>query len=222
MSTQRLLHTIDGISTWTGKAAAWLIILLTATVCVEVFKRYVLNAPTAWIYDANNMMYGTLFMLCGAYTLAQNGHVRGDFLYGSMKPRTQATLDLALYIAFFIPGIVALVYAGYEYAGDAWRIREHSNVTAEGPPVYPFKTIIPIAGALVMLQGLAEILRCVVCLRTGKWPSRLKDAEEIDVVEQQLADSEYVDDESRKRAIEMAHEIDETARQRGGGGDIKS
>ena len=142
-------------------------------VCIEVFKRYILNAPTAWIFDADNMMYGTLFMLCGAYTLAQNAHVRGDFLYSSMRPRTQAGLDLVLYIVFFIPGIAALIYAGADYAADSWRIAEHSNVTSDGPPVYHFKTVIPIAGALVMLQGVAEIIRAVVCLKTGEWPSRL-------------------------------------------------
>ena len=120
------------------------------------------------------MLYGTLFMMCGAYTLAQNAHVRGDFLYGSMRPRTQATLDLVLYIVFFLPGIVALVYAGYYYAADSWRINEHSNVTADGPPVYHFKTMIPIAGALMLLQGIAEIMRCIVCLKTGEWPSRLQ------------------------------------------------
>jgi TRAP-type mannitol/chloroaromatic compound transport system permease small subunit len=190
-----------------------------SVVCVEVFKRYILNAPTAFIYDINNMMYGTLFMMCGAYTLAQNAHVRGDFLYSSMRPRTQASLDLALYIAFFIPGILGLMYAGWDYAADSWRIREHSNVTSDGPPVYQFKAIIPIAGALVMLQGLAEIMRCVVCLKTGQWPERLKDAEEIDVVEQQLATSAYVDKESRERAIAHVHEIDDAARQRGMGGE---
>jgi TRAP-type mannitol/chloroaromatic compound transport system permease small subunit len=184
------------------------------TVCIEVFKRYVLNMPTAWIFDATNMMYGTLFMLCGAYTLAQDAHVRGDFLYSSMRPRTQATLDLVLYVVFFIPGVIALLYAGYDYASYSWSIDEHSNITANGPPVYQFKTVIPIAGVLVMIQGLAEIVRCVVCLRTGKWPERLKDAEEIDVVEQQLANSEYVDEESRKRAVESVHEIDEAAHQR--------
>jgi len=221
MNVQRLLQTADRISTYAGKAASWLIVLLMLVVCVEVFKRYILNAPTAFIYDINNMMYGTLFMMCGAYTLAQNGHVRGDFLYGSMKPRLQATLDLSLYILFFLPGIVALVYAGIDYAGDSWRIGEHSNVTADGPPVYHFKTVIPIAGALVLLQGFAEILRCIVCLRTGEWPARLKDAEEIDVVEEQLAGSTYVDEESRKMAIERAKQIDETARQRGMGGDTQ-
>jgi len=220
MTSQTFLHGIDKVSTWIGKAAAWLIVALMLVVCVEVFKRYWLNAPTAWIYDVDNMLYGTLFMLCGAYTLAQGGHVRGDFLYGSMKPRTQAGLDLALYILFFLPGIAALLYAGWGYAGDSWRINEHS-MTAGGPVVYPFKTIIPIAGALVLLQGLAEIVRCVVCLRTGEWPERLKDAEEIDVVEQQLAESKYVDEESRRRAIENVHEIDEAARQRGMGADAK-
>ena len=222
MSVQAFLHTIDGISTWVGKAAAWLIIGLMTLVCVEVFKRYILNAPTAWIFDADNMMYGTLFMLCGAYTLAQNAHVRGDFLYSSMRPRMQAGLDIALYAIFFVPGIAALIYAGYDYAAISWRIAEHSNVTANGPPVYQFKMVIPIAGALVMLQGIAEMVRCVVCLRTGEWPSRLHDVAEIDVVEEQLADSEYVDEESRKIAIARAHEIDETARQRGMGGELNT
>jgi TRAP-type mannitol/chloroaromatic compound transport system permease small subunit len=205
----------DRISTWAGKAAAWLIIMLMLAVCIEVFKRYFLNAPDAWIYDVNNMMYGTLFMICGAYALSQDAHVRGDFLYGSMRPRTQASLDLALYILFFIPGIAALIYAGYEYAGDSWRINEHSNVTSNGPPVYYFKTVIPIAGALVMLQGLAEIVRCIICLKTGHWPDRLKDVEEIDVVEQQLSKSTHVDEETRRQAIDNVHTIDEAAHQRG-------
>src|SRR4051795_10077278 len=222
MTAQRFLYAIDGISTWVGKAVAWLIIALMMMVVIEVFKRYIMNMPTAWIFDAENMLYGTLFMMCGGYTLAQNAHVRGDFLYSSMRPRTQATLDLALYIVFFIPGIAALIYAGYDYAADSWRILEHSNVTAEGPPVYHFKTVIPIAGVLVMMQGMAEIVRCVVCLRTGEWPSRLADVAETDVIEEQLAHSEYVDEESRKLAIEGAQRIDEVARQRGMGGDINT
>lgn len=220
MSAQRVLHTIDGISTWTGKVAAWLIVGLMTLVCVEVFKRYIINMPTAWIFDASNMLYGTLFMLCGAYTLAQNAHVRGDFLYSSMRPRTQALLDLVLYIVFFLPGIAALVYAGWDFASDSWRINEHSNVTADGPPVYHFKFMIPLAGALLLLQGAAEIMRCVICLKTGVWPSRLKDVSEIDVVEEQLANSEYVDEASRKLAIERAQDIEESARQRGMGGDL--
>lgn len=215
MNVQRTLHTIDAISTWAGKAFAWLVLVLAGVVCLEVFKRYVLNAPTAWIFDFNNMLYGTLFMMAGAYALAQNAHVRGDFLYGSMKPRTQAALDLVLYIIFFLPGIAALLYAGYRFAAISWRIGEHSSVMAEGPPIYPFKTIIPIAGALIMMQGLAEIARCVICLRTGEWPSRLHDVMEMDVIETQLAGSDYVDKEARERAIVGAHKIDETARQRG-------
>jgi TRAP-type mannitol/chloroaromatic compound transport system permease small subunit len=222
MSVERFLHAIDGVSTWLGKAAAWLIIGLMLLVCAEVFKRYILNMPTAWIFDASNMFYGTLFMLAGAYTLAQNAHVRGDFLYSSMRPRTQATLDIILYVVFFLPGIAALVYAGYDYAALSWRIDEHSNVTANGPPVYHFKTVIPIAGALVMLQGIAEIVRCVVCLKTGAWPSRLKDVAEMDVVGEQLEHSVIVDDEERRAAIARAQQIDETARQRGMGGDLQT
>ncbi|HWV41544.1 TRAP transporter small permease subunit [Pseudorhodoplanes sp.] len=222
MSVQSVLHAIDGFSTWVGKVFAWLIIALTAVVCIEVFKRYVLNTPTAWIFDAENMLYGTLFMMCGAYTLAQNAHVRGDFLYSSMRPRTQASLDLVLYVVFFIPGIAALIYSGWIFALDSWRINEHSTVTADGPPVWQFKFVIPIAGAMVMIQGIAEIIRCIVCLKTGEWPTRLKDVAEIDVVEEQLANSEYVDEESRKIAIERAKEIDEAARQRGMGGDLQT
>jgi TRAP-type mannitol/chloroaromatic compound transport system permease small subunit len=214
MSVPRLLALIDRVSVWSGKAFAWLIVGLTLVVSVEVFKRYILNAPTAWIFDFNNMLYGTLFMMCGAYALAQAAHVRADFVYHALRPRAQAALDLALYLLFFVPGILALVYAGYDYARDSWRIGEHSTVTAEGPPVYHFKSVIPIAGALVMLQGLAEILRCIVCLRTGAWPARPKDVEEIDVVEEQLAESAFVDEESRRAALGSAHAIDEAARHR--------
>ncbi len=214
MNAKRLLRAVERVSSWSGKAFSWLIVALTMVVCVEVFKRYILNAPTAWIFDLNNMLYGTLFMMCGAYTLALGGHVRADFVYTYLRPRVQAALDLALYLFFFIPGVLALVYAGYGYASDSWRIAEHSTVTAEGPPVYHFKTVIPVAGALVLLQGLAEMVRCVVCLRTGTWPPRLEDVEEIDVVQEQLSRSEYVDEESRRAAMESAKAIDEAARRR--------
>jgi TRAP-type mannitol/chloroaromatic compound transport system permease small subunit len=214
MSTQSLLHAADRLSTWAGKTFAWLIVALMIVVCAEVFKRYALNAPTAWIYDANNMMYGTLFMMCGAYTLCQDGHVRGDFFYGSMKPRTQAALDLVLYILFFVPGILALTWAGWSYFGDSLAMNEQT-FNATPLPVYPFKFVIPVAGAVVMLQGIAEIARCIVCLRTGEWTPRLKDADEMDVVEQQLAGSVYVDEDARREAIEHAKDIDDAARQRG-------
>jgi TRAP-type mannitol/chloroaromatic compound transport system permease small subunit len=214
MNALRLLRSIDQLSYWSGKVFAWLIVALTFVVSIEVFKRYILNAPTAWIFDFNNMLYGTLFMMCGAYTLAAAGHVRADFVYIYLKPRAQAALDLILYLLFFVPGILGLIYAGADYAALSWRIGEHSTVTAEGPPVYHFKTVIPVAGVLVMVQGLAEILRCVLCLRTGVWPVRLEDVEEIDVIDTQLSHSEYVDEESRKLAMEGAHAIDEAARHR--------
>jgi TRAP-type mannitol/chloroaromatic compound transport system permease small subunit len=189
-------------------------VVLTLVVSVEVFKRYILNAPTAWIFDFNNMLYGTLFMMCGAYALALGAHVRADFVYIYLRPRAQAALDLILYLLFFMPGIIGLIYAGYGYAADSWLVGEHSTVTAEGPPVYHFKSVIPIAGSLVMLQGLAEIVRCVLCLRTGAWPVRLEDVEEIDVIDTQLSHSEYIDEESRRAAMESAHAIDEAARHR--------
>jgi len=210
----RFIRFVDQVSYWSGKAFAWLIVALTFVVSIEVFKRYILNAPTAWIFDFNNMLYGTLFMMCGAYTLALAGHVRADFVYIYMKPRGQASLDLILYFLFFIPGILGLIYAGYDFAAISWRIGEHSTVTAEGPPVYHFKSVIPLAGILVMLQGFAEIVRCVVCIRTGAWPARLEDVEEIDVIETQLSQSAYVDEESRRQAMAGAHAIDEAARHR--------
>ena len=203
MNVQRLLHTADHISTWVGKAAAWLIVALMLLVCAEVFKRYALNAPTAWIYDVNNMLYGTLFMLGGAYALAHDGHVRGDFIYGSMKPRTQASIDLVLYLLFFLPGIAALTWAGWTYFQDSLAIREHT-FNADPIALYPFKFVIPLAGAIVLMQGLSEMLRCVVCIQTGKWTPRLIDAEESDVVAQQLAGSEFVDEEVRQLAIEKS------------------
>ena len=178
---QKLLLFIDRLSTFVGHAFSWLIVALTLVITWEVFSRYALDAPHAWAFDVMAMLYGTLFMMAGAYTLSVNGHVRGDVLYGFFTPRVQATLDLTLYIVFFIPGVVALVWAGYYYAADSWRINEHSNVTADGPPVYPFKTVIPLAGAILLAQGIVEIVRCVICIRTGEWPSRQRDVEEVDV-----------------------------------------
>ena len=200
MKVQTLLHTADRISTFVGKAFAWLIVALMLLVVVEVFKRYALNAPTAWVFDVSNMFYGTLFMMGGAYTLAHDGHVRGDFLYGSMKPRTQASIDLVLYIVFFLPGIAALTWAGWTYFQDSLAIKEQT-FNADPLPVYPFKFMIPFAGATVLMQGIAEIIRCIVCIKTGEWTPRIKDAQEADVVGQQLAGSEFVDAEARELAI---------------------
>ena len=178
---QKLLLSVDKFSTFVGQAFSWLIVTLTLLISWEVFSRYILEHPHAWAFDVMIMMYGTLFMMAGAYTLSKNGHVRGDVLYGFFPPRLQAGLDLILYILFFIPGVVALVWAGYRYAGESWVINEHSNITADGPPIYPFKTVIPIAGAVLLLQGVVEIVRCVICLREGYWPSREEDVEEVDV-----------------------------------------
>ena len=178
---QKLLLTIDKLSTFVGHAFSWLIVALTFMISWEVFSRYVLDRPHAWAFDVMIMMYGTLFMMAGAYTLAKSGHVRGDVLYGFLRPRTQAVIDLILFIVFFIPGVFALTYAGYYYAGESWAVNEHSNVTAEGPPIYPFKTVMPLAGAILLLQGLVEIVRCVICIRQGHWPSREEDVEEVDV-----------------------------------------
>ena len=178
---QNLLLFIDKVSTWIGQFFSWLILALTFMISWEVFSRYVLDNPHAWAFDVMSMMYGSLFMMAGAYTLSKNGHVRGDVLYGFFPPRLQAGLDLALYILFFIPGVFALAWAGYGFAAESWAINEHSNITADGPPVYPFKTIIPIAGAILLAQGLVEIVRCMVCLKQGAWPSRGEDVEEVDV-----------------------------------------
>ncbi len=178
---QNLFLTVDKVSTFIGHFFSWLVIGLTGLIGFEVFSRYVLNNPHPWAFDAQMMLYGTMFMMAGAYTLAKNGHVRGDILYGFLKPRTQAIFDLILYVVFFIPGIIALAYAGYIFAADSWRILEHSSITADGPPIYPFKTIIPIAGVFLLLQGIVEIMRCVVCIQNGEWPSREQDVEEVDV-----------------------------------------
>jgi TRAP-type mannitol/chloroaromatic compound transport system permease small subunit len=178
---QKLLLAVDKLSTLVGKAFSWLILVLTLMITWEVFSRYMLDNPHPWAFDVMSMMYGTLFMTAGAYTLSQNGHVRGDVLYGFFPPRLQAGLDLALYLLFFIPGVVALVWAGYNFAADSWAINEHSNITANGPPVYPFKTIIPIAGTILLLQGLVEIVRCIVCLQQGDWPERGDDVAEVDI-----------------------------------------
>jgi TRAP-type mannitol/chloroaromatic compound transport system permease small subunit len=178
---QNLLLTIDKISTWIGQFFSWLIVALTLMISWEVFSRYVLDAPHPWAFDVMSMMYGSLFMMAGAYTLSKNGHVRGDVLYGFFPPRLQAWLDLVLYILFFIPGVVALAWAGYGFAAESWAINEHSNVTANGPPVYPFKTILPIAGAFLLAQGLVEIVRCIVCIKQGEWPKRGDDVDEVDV-----------------------------------------
>ena len=177
---QKTLLAVDRFSTFVGKAFAWTVVLLTALITVEVFSRYVLNVPHAWVLDAQIMLYGVLFMMAGAYTLSKNGHVRGDVLYGFFRPRTQATIDLTLYVLFFLPGVVAMTWAGWTFFTDALAIREQT-FNADPIPVYPFKFFISFAGIMLLMQGLVEIARCIICIREGAWPSREQDVEEVDV-----------------------------------------
>ncbi len=186
----RFVYFIDRINTVIGKTVSWAIVALTFAVCYEVFARYVLRAPTEWAFDASYMLYGLLFMVAGPYALARNNHVRGDFLYRNWPPRRQAGLDLVLYFLFFFPGIFALIYAGIPFTEMSWMMREHSMNSPNGPPIYPFKALIPIVGVLMALQGIAEIVRCIACLRRGEWPPRLHDVEETEKLILEQAEQE--------------------------------
>ncbi len=178
----RVLFFIDSLSTWTGKAFAWCIMVLTLSTCYEVFVRYALNAPTVWAFDMSVQMYGALFLMAGAYALSQDAHVRGDVIYRLLPRKAQAGIDLALYTLFLVPGALCLLWYGYEYAADSWFYKEVSWSSPARIQIYFFKTLIPIAGFLVLLQGLAEMARCVVCLRTGEWPARLHDVQETETM----------------------------------------
>jgi TRAP-type mannitol/chloroaromatic compound transport system permease small subunit len=186
---ERLLYLVDSLSTAFGKTYAWAILILTFTTGYEVFSRYMFGVPTDWAFDASYMLYGTLFMMAGAYSLSRNSHVRGDFIYRAWSPRTQAGIDLVLYILFFFPGMLAFVYSGYRFAELSRRMNEHSSASPNGPIVWPFKWLISIVGCLMVLQGIVEVVRCVQCIRTGKWPQRLHDVEELEKV--MLAKAEH-------------------------------
>lgn len=178
----RILHFIDSLSAWMGKSFAWCIVILTFSTCYEVFVRYVLNAPTVWAFDMSVQMYGALFMMCGAYALSQDAHVRGDVLYRLLSKRTQAKIDLVLYILFLMPGASALIFYGYGFAADSWFYKEVSWSSPARIQIYFFKTLIPIAGTLLLLQGIAEAVRCVICIKTGEWPPRLHDVQETETM----------------------------------------
>ena len=197
---QKLLLLVDKASTLAGHVTGWAIVALTGLISWEVFSRYVLNVPHPWVLDAQIMLYGLLFMMAGAYTLAKGGHVRGDVLYGFFAPRTQATIDLVLYILFFLPGIFALTYAGWIFANESMVIREQT-FSPDPLPLYPFKFVIPLAGIFLMFQGVVEIIRCIVCLRDGAWPSREQDVEEVDV--DKLKEMVHVRDEDIARLDEL-------------------
>ncbi|HEV7434709.1 MAG TPA: TRAP transporter small permease subunit [Pseudorhizobium sp.] len=172
----------DSLSAWFGKAFAWLIVLMTFGTSYEVFVRYVVGRPTPWALDVSFIMYGTLFMMGGAYTLSRGGHVRGDFLYRLWKPRTQASVDLVLYLIFFFPGVTALIFAGWKYASRSWGYGEVSVNSPAGIPIYQFKMAIVAAGVLLFIQGIAQVLRCIRCIRDGEWIEAEEDVEETETL----------------------------------------
>ncbi len=176
----KIIHAIEGLSQWVGRAFGWCILVLTLSVSYEVFVRYVLNAPTVWAFDMMVQMYGALFLMAGAYALAQDAHVRGDVLYRLFPVRWQARIDFILYILFFFPGMLALFWYGWEIASDSWRYKEVSWNSPARIQIYFFKTLIPVAGFLLMLQGLAEMMRCWIAMRTGAWLERLDDVQETE------------------------------------------
>ncbi|KAB2885273.1 MAG: TRAP transporter small permease subunit [Pseudorhodoplanes sp.] len=193
---KNFLFLIDSLSLWVGKCFAWLILVLTLGISYEVLVRYVFRAPTTWAFDFSYINYGALFLMAGAYTLSRNGHVRADVLYRFWQPRRQATMDLILYIIFFLPAVLAFMYSGYKFAEMSVRFREVSIFSPAGVPVFPLKTLIPVTGALLFIQGLAEITRCILCIRTGAWPARLHDVEETESVI--LREQQHLAEQSKK------------------------
>lgn len=173
---------IDRISSWTAKAFAWCILIMTFGVSYEVFMRYLLRSPTPWAFDLSYMMYGTLFMVAGAYTLSRDGHVRGDVVFRLLQPKTQARIEFVLYFIFFFPGIFALIYAGSRYAAQSFSYQEVSVYSPANVPIFQFKMVIPLAGVLLLLQGIAQVMRCIICMRTGAWPIHLEDVEETETM----------------------------------------
>ncbi len=193
---ERFIYGVDYLSRTVGHAFAWCIVILTFGTCYEVFVRYVLNDPTSWAFDMSYMLYGAVFFMAGAYTLSRGGHVRADMFYRLWRPRTQATVELVLYIFFFFPGILALVIAGWDYGNTSMRIREVSVNSPAGVPIWPLKMMIPFGAGLICLQGFAEVLRCIVCLKNGKWTPRLHDVEELE--------NQILEQAAAKRAAEEA------------------
>ena len=183
------VHAIEELSIWIGRAFGWCILILTLSVAYEVFVRYVLNAPTVWVFDMMVQMYGALFLMAGPYALAQDTHVRADVVYRLLSVRWQARIDLILYIVFFFPGMLALFWYGWEIASDSWRYKEVSWNSAARIQIYFFKTLIPVAGGLFILQGVAECIRCVKAIKSNQWLPRLKDAQETEDILQGQAKS---------------------------------
>ncbi|NEK17916.1 TRAP transporter small permease subunit [Rhizobium leguminosarum] len=178
----RYIAFADDLSAWFGKVFAWGILIMAFGVGYEVVARYLFRAPTPWAFDLSYMLYGTIFMMAGAYTLSRDGHVRGDFIYRLWKPRTQARLELVLYFIFFFPGITALVFSGWKYAARSWGYLEVSSNSPAGVPIFQFKAVIVAAGILLFLQGVAQVFRCILCIRRGEWPKQAEDVEELEKV----------------------------------------
>ncbi len=196
----------DRISAWFGKAFAWTILVMTFGMAYEVFVRYLLNAPTSWSLDVSFIMYGTLFMMGGAYTLSRGGHVRGDFLYRLWQPRTQAKVELVLYFLFFFPGVLALIFAGWKYASRSWRYLEVSVNSPIGVPIFQLKTVIVAAGILLLIQGIAQVMRCLLCMRTNEWMRAADDIEETEVMLMEKGAHEVLDHSSE--AIDIVKPLD--------------
>ena len=195
---EKYIYFFESLSIWIGRAFGWCILVLTLSVTYEVFVRYVLNAPTVWAFDMMVQMYGALFLMAGPYALAQDAHVRGDVIYRLFSPRLQAKIDLTLYILFFFPGILALAYFGYEIASDSWRYKEVSWNSPARIQIYFFKSLIPLAGGLLILQGISESMRCILCIRDGKWIKRHEDVSET---EKDLI-SKKKEEERQRKALE--------------------
>jgi TRAP-type mannitol/chloroaromatic compound transport system permease small subunit len=204
----RFVFFIDSLSAWVGKAFAWCILIMTFGTTYEMIKRKFFREPTDWAFDMSYIMYGALFMMAGAYALARDAHVRGDVIYRLWPPRIQATVELVLFFLFFFPGIAAMIYAGIDYAGESWsympfgpegRQGEISINSPVGVPIAPLKTIIPLAAFFLLLQGIAEVVRCIQCLQTGQWPARAQDIEELEkqLLHDQAARAKYLEDERR-------------------------
>jgi TRAP-type mannitol/chloroaromatic compound transport system permease small subunit len=184
----------DALSTSMGKAFAWCIVILMGGTVYEVVMAYVFNAPTLWNFDFSMQMYGAILMMSGAYTLAQEAHVRGDVIYRLFSNRVQASIDFVLYFIFFFPGVIALAFYGYEYAALAWKIKETSWSSPAQIQIYMVKAMIPCAGVLLTIQGLSELFRCIICIRTGQWPARMVVAEETEKILMKAAEEGNVKD----------------------------
>tara|TARA_Y100001970_G_scaffold184809_1_gene224800 strand:- start:3986 stop:4570 length:585 start_codon:yes stop_codon:yes gene_type:complete len=172
----------DNLSTSMGKAFSWCIVILMGGTCYEVIMAYAFNSPTLWNFDFSLQMYGAIFMMAGAYTLSTEAHVRGDVIYRLFPTKVQGWIDLILYFLFFFPGVIALAVYGYDYAALAWKIKETSWNSPAQIQIYMAKSLIPLSGTLLVIQGISEVFRSIICIQTGHWPARMVSAEETEKI----------------------------------------